>query len=817
MRNILLLSCLLAMFLALTPAPARGQTLVPGPAATWQGSLKDVPVWITVVPFGHTIDTATQQSRPWWEWGNTITDTYIFAFENPANVRFILSFVEQPIGLPEARIYMRRRASLPLEYTLTAAGIELPADVAAPYFVLRPDGRAWLEQGVTNYNLTLLVDGIAGNQLVISDGVPDVEVKIGEERPGVPGWETQRLISDPRPDWAYNRFSALERLTGAPPFRVEPPPMPTFPYLGIGTGDIDYFVANPNPLYYDLKRAEMGLFPFPGFHMGGMYQVNSSAVAEQANFENPFVFYNFDPSTRQAHIAVRASVFHSDDPFGPDPDYLQRTTFRYSWKTTEDMSWRYAVNVAGFFPYNTRVQIGEATIRSIPSNRLPTWIMEKPWPAITFVEAVKGYGGSEGIYAYNAQGDQNWPWLGGFSETPPDYMADPFIPKDVFLSRGQNNGMSADSDEYVPVDFRGEYSEEYNRAPMLYASPIDRRLHLSYARSGLWNLGRGALLRTHNRDGDAYIDGWTREELIDDFEVSRGAKTRLIEALYTLEGHVLYSNATQVELRRVVVPPAIFEHAPPTDRETWAALREQTAALDAEQRDPDDLRAWLPAADQGRLVIGNARVSRVRDGNRGEARFVLTLEEGYTLEGEPLLPVSGLDPGRYLVEQRGVEFTMRPLTPPALGARLSHAGLVQYEPGTVRVELRNDGLEDLPEAVLELWAAPERGPASMVISRTVDLLAERAIDTTLAWAPERPGRWDLRLNIRHAADGKLETFAPTAVQVSSAPVATLVSLLVTSLSAYSRVLVFIGAAAAALTLGFTVWSVWRRIPPKDDD
>ena len=85
MRSRVLCICFVGVILCfVTPRAALASE-----PATWQGAIQDAPVWITVVPRGHDISAQARQSDQWWQWGNTTTDAYLFAFNHrPGIIKF---------------------------------------------------------------------------------------------------------------------------------------------------------------------------------------------------------------------------------------------------------------------------------------------------------------------------------------------------------------------------------------------------------------------------------------------------------------------------------------------------------------------------------------------------------------------------------------------------------------------------------------------------------------------------------------------------------------------------------------------------------
>jgi len=442
-----------------------------------------------------------------------------------------------------------------------------------------------------------------------------------------------------------------------------------------------------------------------------------------------------------------------------------------------------------------QVTIGDVQFLGVPASELPGWVMSKQWPMATFVEAVDGYPSSEGIYFYTTQTHENWPWADGASDHPPEYFAEPYLQKGIRLSK-----YSARS---LPIGFRGEYSAAYFRQPMTYMSQIDNRLHLLYAQGGVWNLGDGQVLRMHNLSGGAYIDGWTREQVPPDEDEAgspRAAPGTIEEVLYALDGFLIYSGPQGSELRRAEYSLSRFELHPPTDKATWLAFREQMAPYRGQERDPADLKRWLADFAGHTLIATKGKISDVRATDRG-FRFVIDLQPGFEILGFGGL--QGLKPGAYVMTYDG-KWQMAPLTPPALSAALIGTTLTQLQPGALQVALRNDGRQDLPQATLELQAAPPGGSATVVATQTVALLAQSPITATFQWVAPSAGQWTLTPAIRRP-DGVRSAFAPAQITVLPAPDATPGGIVAASIAPGNRPLVVLGLVMFATIAALVFW------------
>jgi hypothetical protein len=650
-RRSALLAVISAALTAATPRAAAA-----GAPATWHGTIDGVAVWITVVPRGHEIPAETRRREPWSRWGNVTSDAYLFAVRRPESVRLILDFRRRADGGPEARIHLNDMGRRDLAYTIDADSLQVHSNRGAPYLTMSPAGGAWRIGGKADYNLSLSIDGPMrdiGPPHVETDGQVDVAARVGGREPGVADWQTYRLVNDRHPGWAYLRFTARQRMPGAPRFKAVPGAIPGFPHFALGAARIDWFTINPPPLYFDVTSSEFRLHGFPGFHTGGMYEVNSVTFPPRTDVETPFVFYAFDPQMRHAQLVVRAHSMPAGDTFGPEPWTMERSTFRYSWKTVDETRWAYSLGFAGSHRYAEQVRIGEERLFSVPWDTLPTWVTSKVWPVVTLVEAVDGYPGSEGIYFYSAQAYSVWPWLSDTRRRPPDFLAQPILPR--------TDQLTADSTESLPVGFRGEYDAASSRPARLYVSPIDHRVHLLNAQGGLWNLGHGWVLRGHNLDRGPHIDGWTRERIAERPDtptraaggspVTKASPGIVDEALYALAGFLIYSGRQGAELRQLDHQPAPVELAPPTDAASWRLFRERLAPYRRQPRRPEDLRTWFAHLPGKRLVVADARISDVRP-IRGGFRLVLDLPPGSRVEHDDLGSGS-LRQGAYVVTYDG--------------------------------------------------------------------------------------------------------------------------------------------------------------------
>lgn len=791
------LSLLLATLLAAaasTPASAQqaGQTL------TWSGVHEGRALTVVLVTRGHTVSDEVQGTQPWWRWGNTTDDTYFFIFTADRLVDLVVEFSTEG-GRPKAALYAPTTQEQRLGIEIGQGSYAIP-DILPPTVIVWPREGEWLVDGAINTQIDTLTRDLTSGQLTWKTSVGGA--------PGRPKWTTSTRIYDPAPADGYPRFGLSVLEDESVSYGLVEPFMPSWPYLSIGAADdFGHYDLRLRPLLYD-PFSRVITMKWIGFHTAGMYQINSLAYPPNVDFEAPFAFYRFDPSHElYPNMVVRSDIWPAEGPFGPPIRFAQRTAMRMTWTGKDQGLWRYSLTVAGPHAQEETVTVGGLTVRAIPYRRLPQWVVERPWPAATFVEAVSGETGSEGIYDYSME--DNWAvhyWLNGLQDAPPDNYSAPYLDYANVDPRRLREGM------------RGEYSLNYDRQPRIYLSPIDGRPHLMYAQEGVWNLNLRQILRTYNLDGGPSIDAWVRERLprvVGEDQWPRAADGVIEEGLYALGGLLLYGGPQAVELRRPDAVPPDRELPIPTDAASWRASLDALAPAEAGRGDPYDLGSWLAPLPGPSLRLEGARIQDVRP-IAGGLRFVLILGPEYSIERRSLLDVAGFElpglerlaPGRYVVSYDG-QLRVEPLTPPRISARVDAGLLARFEPGIVHVTLHNEGLQDLREATLELHLDPGRGSQPQLITRTLTLLAGEPLTVELPWTPPLSGDWRLTTRVR-PPPAVLAASVPLDVFVADAPATDPSAVWAVSLAPSVVLPAAVAAIALALAASLTSWRSWGK-------
>ncbi|MCY0878510.1 MAG: hypothetical protein OWU84_06190 [Firmicutes bacterium] len=650
---------------------------------TFVVTMDGVKTWITVVRRGGHQPPLSESV--WWKWGNTTHDEYLFAFGGSTNARLLLAFSQNAQGRLTAALYTNDLGHLPLKYRLDPQGIRVLSGGGHPYVVLDSRTGGWVEHGRTNYDVTLWVDGLSGMGYpkVLPNGHFNTVYRVGQKSPGIPEWEVGQNLGNPQPQWGYPRLEVQERLPGAPPFRVMPGVMPDFPYLGVGTTrQVDWFLENPSPLYFDLSQGQLMLYSFVGFENGGTYRINSVAAAPHPDFESPFAFYNFVPDSRHAQLVVRSDTYPAGDRFGFFPAiHRDETSFRYSWAGANPALFSYSLQLAGSIPLDQTVSIGGVRFRGIKPNDLPSWVMAQKWPMVAFVQSMTGYASSEGIYSYTPQQPAAWPWLLGLTAHPAAYWSHPALVA---------NPGPATSDQGLAVGYRGEYDAEDFRPPKLYISPVDGLVHLLWAEGGVWNLGRGWYEREENLTGGPYLDVWELKHLTKQRRHPRAQGGKTVAAVYQIGQTLVYQGPTTLEIRRTTarIRPTLVN--PPTNRTSWERFRQLTAKAET-GRSPFDMAAWVASWKGPSVVWRGAALTDVRVAG-GHWTWVLHLTAATKVSAAtPGLPP--LTPGTYLLTYHPAAGRWSAISHPvaAVHARVVLSPVVFGQVATVTIRWHNRG------------------------------------------------------------------------------------------------------------------------------
>lgn len=700
-------------------------------------------------------------------------------------------------------------------------GDQVTIDTETPPTVLITALDGWWVRGEqVNYNLNITVrgpvyamwgagdDGQYGWTSEIEPGQPAVAIEVRDpEGNGWPQWDLRSLL----PDFGmrgYYRTSYAERRCDSPA-TIERGMLPEWPFVATEGGFQQPVGRLLPPIVVDWYSGRITHFKeiVTVRNQNCSYSVYSinplqNDVINDLNFESPFAFYDLSGEGRgYPNLILRTERFSAGDPFsaGLDWEVLQGTplsvpfqTIRYSWRNeVGDWLWDYKVEVLGFYPYSAETAIagGEYRISAPRYEEYPAWVIERPWPVVTFVaDEGGGYKSSEGIYDWS--------------------------PRELGLAYliGRSDTREEDAFSYIRAGFRGEYRFKDTQHLEVYLSPIDQRVHLLGSAGGMWNLDDHRAIELHNLDEDSYIDGWTRIVVPEHTDSDPDAEPlplrgTIEEALYYLAGYLIYSGPQGAEVRLIDLAPSMVEGAPPHDQTSWLTTREQLDPELGRTRDPLNIRSWLNALGGTSVLKTDGTITDIRAVADG-FRFVVDLQPNFT--APELTHATRLPPGRYLVRYDG-RFSIEPLTPlisHTPGVTVKTQSLRQMDAARLQLELRNDGLEDLTDVTLELWASLPGQEPILLITRTVSLLAQVPETLNVEWYPTKGGEWRLEPRLV-APSGEITSFAPTTIVV--APADPVTSSRILAVSTLPLLLPFLGLGLTlAVTISIVVFVQQRR-------
>ncbi|MGB0385499.1 MAG: hypothetical protein ACPGWR_11800 [Ardenticatenaceae bacterium] len=645
----------------------------------------------------------------------------------------------------------------------------------------------WVQNQVVSYNLNIQINGAVvamwgagynpergpqGWPELVEPGELAVSITVRDpEQSGIPKWDL-RLLEPPFANHGFIRANYAERKCDTPT-EVDRGVSPLWPYVAVeGRYEQKRGQLNP-PIVVDWNKAQI-------IYMSEMvtvrnqncsyslYSISALGLEEQnqPNFETPFAFYDLSgEGTGYPNLLLRTERYPVGDPFVEELEE-DFQTIRYSWRNqVGDWQWDYKIEVLGFYPYEYETPIAEGllSIDAPPYEKFPEWVVEKEWPVVTFIDTEgTPYRTSEGIYEWS--------------------------PREVGINYlfGWQDSSAGAAFSKNKLGLRGEYRFKKNLPPQLYLSPIDNRLHLRAAEGGLWHMTEEFVLRLHNIDGGPHINGWTRERIPEGADYSQDSKHgydvgddapevgEVEEALYSLDGHLLYSSLDEVVLHQSSYSPSILNILPPKDRSTWLSFQEQVEATTSQRRDPMDLKSWLSdfpsIGDRAEpIVITKARFFNMRKTEEG-FRFVLHLLPGFEIQQAKGSVWSNLSAGEHIVTYDGqwtVESALLPKLSITIQLPEEQEKLSILEEIPIQLLVENSGFADVKEVQLVGQASNGQKPVE-ITKEQIDLLSGDLTSLPLNWQPKSAGEWILRFRLEDQEEKILvEMSQPVTISDSS--------------------------------------------------
>lgn len=749
-----------------------------------------VTVWIRAYSLGGN-PLPLPASNSWWKQYADANVTYSFAFGQPKNIWIVVKF-RQLATHDQAVFYASGPKHPPLHIQRSRNTLSITN--ASPMVILTSKGGGWLVGGYTNYNLLEQVWPSHDLANAAKNPGPAYWEKVGGKG-GVPQWEVSQAMGRQYEtksvhNFGQSIFGATERMPGAPPFSVQSGLIPSFPYFNIGylpgdgVANGNWFTINPNPLFFNVLGFAFEQFSFVGFEYAGIYSINSHSPAPHVDFEAPFAFFGYEPG-RLADVVIREENFPPGDLGGSPPTNIQRTLFRASWKTTNPQLWQYSLGLAGFYRPMHGIKIGPVKIDSAPVSSLMS-LLTKKWPLVTFVQLGQGYPGSEGNYFYGGSGSASlWNWLGGLSSKPTPYLSHPYLMSQAILTNNSHRGL--------PVGYRGEYSDNYFRAPKLYLSPIDDLVHLMYAQGGIENLGHRLILRTESIGGSPYQNVWMLQRVKGRLS-SYNWSGHTIASLYNLSPFLLSVSKSGITLKHPTQALRNIAIAPPQGKTAWNAFAKSASAYSV-GRLASRLSSWISDFNGVAVTFPGATLNKLSFSTT-HIRLWMKLAESSNASKVLGLSAKSLSKGYYLLQYsyRTAAWSISTATPPHIQlAQASWFPAHLYAANQPHIVLGNRG--SIP------WRGTVRVKAghSILWSRQISITGNSTAVIPVRWVPHKLGSATLTLWV----EGRILDRHRVAITTANRP-------FIFNISTNVLVQVIITMITSALLLSGSVLA-WRRI------
>jgi hypothetical protein len=283
-------------------------------------------------------------------------------------------------------------------------------------------------------------------------------------------------------------------------------------------------------------------------------------------------------------------------------------------------------------------------------------------------------------------------------------------------------------------------------------------LHLLNAQTGVWNLGEGREIRYKNIGGD-YLNLWTLLE-----------NEQLVKTLFFESGYLICADASTIRLSRLAISPSLFFAFPPRDSAEWETLGENLE-LNRPSFSPDDFEGMLEQFGNVTLTISGANQRDIRSTGDG-FRFVLNLQDDFSVQGNDILNLISQSPGEYIITYDG-SWYITPLTSPSLRLEPRQTEIrtpysVVFETVEVPFIVYNDGLEDAQEVSVRLFASQDEDVfyESDPISRPV--LGGESMPVNFSWTGTSSGEWVLTIEASLVGSDTAPVFADMTIQVAPA-------------------------------------------------
>ncbi len=706
-------------------------------------------------------------SKDWTENLDMLDDLWVFDAGAQDRASLIIDFHRQGEAVVAA-IYDDYDGDGRVAYEVVE-GIPTITESRYPVLTVTAADGWWLREGKVNFNLVVQVDGDVRASFLsfvnymrayrtdllpgLLNGTIDAVIRVHDlDHDGRADYEVRQIYTPPEAYASVSTELMVNTAGDEEPFQD----WTLWPHLGPPSDYIKPWGGSIAPIQVDWKRARIvtvGEFVASRGQDANWFIYSVSRFGEDgqthANFENPFAFYDLaEDDDGFPELMIRSQYAGPNDAYFRMGQFKQAIeAIRYSWDQDNDSGLDFKVDLLGRYEITDTVTLPDLTVRTVPYERFPNWVMERPWDTAVFVAADgRRYGSTEGIYEGLITDWYSY-YVTGIKDAP-----------DLERVRDIGEGL------------RLEYSPEYMKQPWLYVSRIDHKLHLQGAWAGVWNLDGTRRLRYEDLDRDGWLDQWTVTITVTDTVTDEEAlaghpapePSEVVEkTLQLAHGVLLYADANRVTLLRATVTPSLFEALPPRDHAEWLALGAQLEQHKPTMA-PDDLAGMLQQFQGPTTDLVGATMDGFRHTAQG-LRFVLRLAHGFYAVADDIgLGAARLDPGAYIVTYDG-SFQTAALTPAQLTLRPQDWSFEPFAPQrlawvTVRATVHNDGLADVRSLPVRLYASQEGAPPRLLAQQQLDVNAQGTGRIEARWAPPSEGVWTVWVEVSSddAAAGAIE-------------------------------------------------------------
>jgi hypothetical protein len=621
--------------------------------------------------------------------------------------------------------------------------------------VLSRDGY-WQRDGRIAPDFDLTVDGamlatFGGekySQYMSNDGRPDVVIRVRGPHDGDPRSYDWRNVETPVPATsAIYRTTLMVREHGQ-----EPAFAPIFPWylLGAVYGVTSQYKGVTQPVapltgsagrpYGIVKPFGQSFAPIQVDWNAGKIRFVGEFVASRASsenwftysdytikpgkltdpdFESPFAFYNLaQNNSGRPDLQVRIERAIPGDGF-VNSNWQGRPyqQVRYSWEQRPGQNWSFKLGLLGQKQIDQRVTFPEFSLTTVPYDQLPSWVTSNSWDIATFVAVERqSYSSTEGIYEWDPTGAL----------------------RDDYYSGATNVAPPLDS---INVGLRGEYTTHLDAQPWLYLSPIDGRLHLVSAQSGVFQQDKTHTVVYENLSGGQHIDAWLG---YDGDQIAR--------QLYQLPNGLIFATDDTVSLLDASIAQETFRTLPPTNHADWTEIGQRLSTIRPIQA--GDLQSMYMQFPGKQTIIKNASISDVRFTKTGY-RFILDLKPGFDLGGLALSGVTTAGSYEITYDSASNGYSAKPAT--ATNAVITPANVpAQAHVRTAAkaaFRIENQGSTDLEQMPAVITARLNNGAPILIREHAVDLLSDSPVDIEGSWQPPRVGQWSVTATV-YLPDGK---------------------------------------------------------------